>query len=134
MYTKSHRNTNRKIISSPTPIPAPLYGKPFTFSFQPRPSLLHSVSYDRGVYVDNHLDHKVLLDLGVLQTSLVGQELAGEEPPLAGHVNLLLLLQLLLELGDGVGHASRQAHILSWETQQGEVGLTQISKHAVRKL
>lgn len=134
MYTKPHRNTNRKIISSPTPIPAPLCGNPFTFSFQPQPSLFHSVSYDWGVHVDNHLDHKVLLDLGVLQTTLVGQELAGEEPPLAGHVNLLLLLQLLLELGNGVRHASCQTHILSWETQQGEVELTQISKHAVRKL
>lgn len=33
MYTKSHCNTNRKIISSSTPIPATLSGKLSTFPF-----------------------------------------------------------------------------------------------------
>lgn len=75
--------------------------------------MFSSVSYDQVVHVDNHLDHKVLLDLGVLQTGLVGQELPGEEPPLAGHVNLFVLFQLFLELGDGVRHARCQAHVLS---------------------
>lgn len=113
MYTKSHCNTNRKIISSSTPIPATPQWQTVPVFFRPRPSLFSSVSYDRVVHVDNHLDHKVLLDLGVLQTGLVGQELPGEEPPLAGHVNLFVLLQLFLELGDGVRHARRQAHVLS---------------------
>lgn len=72
-----------------------------------------SVGYDRRVSVDDHLDDKVLLDLGVLQASLVSQELSGEEPPLAGHLDFLLLLQLFLELGDGVGQAGCQTHILS---------------------
>lgn len=113
MYTKSHCNTNRKIISSSTPIPATPRWQTVPVFFRPRPSLFSSVSYDRVVHVDNHLDHKVLLDLGVLQTGLVGQELPGEEPPLAGHVNLFVLLQLFLELGDGVRHARCQAHVLS---------------------
>lgn len=91
MYTKFHCITNWERILSPTPIPAPLSGTSFIFA------LFHSsVSYDWRVHVDYYLDDKVLLDLGILQTGLVSQELPGKEPPLAGHVNFLLFFQLFL--------------------------------------
>lgn len=95
MYTKFHCSTNWNIqlqallLSLHRSLAHPLY-------------LLHLLSLclppqlAMRVQVDNHLDDKVLLDLGVLQTSLVGQELPGEEPPLAGHVNFFLFFQLFL--------------------------------------
>lgn len=113
MYTKFHCNTNLKTISSSTPIPAALSGTSFIFSSLRGPVSHSSVTFDRRVRINNHLDDKVLLDLGVLQTSLVSQELPRKEPPLAGHVNVFLFFQLLLELSDGVGHAGCQTHILS---------------------
>lgn len=42
--------------------------------------------------VHDDLDHKVLLDLGVLQAGLVREELSREEPALVGQVNVLLSL------------------------------------------
>lgn len=101
------------MISSPTPIPALLSGISLIFPLIHGAISHDSVSYDGSVHIDNHLDHKVLLDLGVLQTSLVRQELPRKEPPLAGHIDFFLFFQLLLELGDGVRHAGCQTHILS---------------------
>lgn len=46
--------------------------------------------------IDDDLDDKVLLDLGVLQPRLVCQQLPGEEPALVGGVDVVLGLQLLL--------------------------------------
>lgn len=65
------------------------------------------------VLVHDDLDHKVLLDLGVLQAGLVRKELSGEEPALVGQVNVLLSLQLLLQQADGVGHAGVQTQVFA---------------------
>lgn len=113
MYIKFHRSTMWKMISSPAPIRAPLSNMSAIFPSLSGAPTHFSVNYDGSVHVDNHLNHKVLLDLGVLQTSLVGQELPREEPPLAGHINVFLFFQLFLELCDGVGDAGCQAHVLS---------------------
>lgn len=96
MYRKSHCNTNSRMLSSPMSIPAPLSGTSFTFALL-RSLVSHSsVCYDRRVHVHDHLDHKVLLDLGVLQSGLVSQELPRKEPPLASNVDVFLFFQLLL--------------------------------------
>lgn len=96
MYTKLHCSANWKMISGPTPIPAPLSGMSLIFSPLHSPLSPSSVSYDLRVHIDNHLNDKVFLDLGVLKTSLVSQELPGKEPPLAGHVNFFPFFQLFL--------------------------------------
>lgn len=62
--------------------------------------------------VDDDLDDKVLLDLGVLQPCLVGEQLPGEEPALVGGVDVVLHLQLLLQQPDGVGHAGAEPQVL----------------------
>lgn len=62
--------------------------------------------------VDDDLDDKVLLDLGVLQPSLVGEQLPREEPALVGGVDVMLRLQLLLQQPDGVGHAGAEPQVL----------------------
>lgn len=66
-----------------------------------------------GLRVDNDLDDKVLLNLSVLQPRLVREQLPGEEPALVGSVNVVLGLQLLLQLPDGVGHAGAEAQVLA---------------------
>lgn len=64
-----------------------------------------------GLRVHDDLDDKVLLDLGVLEARLVCEELAGEEPALVGDVDVLLSLELLLQLPNGVGHAGAQPQV-----------------------
>lgn len=103
-------NTNWKNLS---PTPAPLW-------FVRDVSLLFSLSHNWCICIHNHLDHKVLLDLGVLQVSLVSQELPRKEPPLAGHVNVLLFLQLFLELANGICHAGGHMHVFSWEADMSK--------------
>lgn len=66
-----------------------------------------------SLWVDDDLDDKVLLDLGVLQPRLVREQLPGEEPTLVGSVNVVLGLKLLLELPDGVSHAGAEAQVLA---------------------
>lgn len=63
--------------------------------------------------VHDDLDHKVLLDLGVLQAGLVREELSREEPALVGQVNVLLSLKLFFQQADGVGHAGVQAQVFA---------------------
>lgn len=67
----------------------------------------------KGLRVDDDLDDKVLLDLGVLEPRLVREQLPGEEPALVCRVNVVLGLQLLLELPDGVGHAGTETQIFA---------------------
>lgn len=62
--------------------------------------------------VDDDLDDKVLLDLGVLQPRLVREQLPGEEPALVGGVDVVLCLQLLFQQPDGVGHAGAEPQVL----------------------
>lgn len=76
--------------SCPTPITELLSGTSFAFSSLCNPLSHFSVSYDWKIYIDNHLDDKVLLDLGILQTGFVSQELPGKEPPLADYVYVFL--------------------------------------------
>lgn len=52
-------NTNWKRTLSPTPTPVPLF---FVRDVSP----VHSLSHNWCVCIHYHLDHKVLLDLGVL--------------------------------------------------------------------
>lgn len=66
----------------------------------------------QGLWVDDDLDHKVLLDLGVLEPRLVRQQLPGEEPALVEEVDALLGLELLLQEAHGVGHAGAEAQVL----------------------
>lgn len=61
--------------------------------------------------VDDDLDDKVLLDLGILEPCLIREQLPREEPALVCRVDVVLGLQLLLELPDGVGHAGAEAQI-----------------------
>ena len=61
--------------------------------------------------VDDDLDDKVFLDLGVLQPRLVREQLAGEEPALVRGVDVLLGVELLLQLADGVRHAGAEAQV-----------------------
>ena len=67
----------------------------------------------RRLLVDDDLDDKVLLDLGFLQAALVLQHLAGEEPALVRGVDVLLRLQLLLQLADGVRHAGAETQVFA---------------------
>lgn len=66
-----------------------------------------------GLWVDDDLDDKVLLDLSVLQPRLVRKQLPGEEPTLVGGVNVVLDLQLFLELPYGVSHAGAEAQVFA---------------------
>lgn len=66
-----------------------------------------------GLWVDDDLDDKVLLDLSVLQPRLVREQLPGEEPALVGGVNVVLGLQLLLKLPYGVSHAGAEAQVFA---------------------
>lgn len=66
-----------------------------------------------GLWVDNDLDDKVLLNLSVLQPRLVRQQLPGEEPALVGSVDVVLGLKLLLKLPYGVGHAGAEAQVFA---------------------
>ncbi len=93
MYTKFHCSTNdfKHYSYSCTPLWHVLY-----IIFTSWPFSHSSVGYDWRVHIDDHLDDKVLLDLGVLQASLVSQQLPRKEPPLAGDVDFFLFLQLLL--------------------------------------
>lgn len=61
-----------------------------------------------GLWVDDDLDDKILLDLSVLQSRLVREQLPGEEPTLVGGVDVILGLQLLLQLTYGVSHAGAE--------------------------
>lgn len=89
----------------PAPVSEALSGTSFS-------DLHPSVGYDRRIYVDDHLDDIVLLDLGILEASLVRQKLPREEPPLADDLDVLLFFQLFLQQGDGVRQAGCQTHIL----------------------
>lgn len=66
-----------------------------------------------GLWVDDDLDDKVLLDLSVLQPRLVREQLPGEEPALVGGVNVVLGLQLLLKLPYGVSHTGAEAQVFA---------------------
>lgn len=68
-----------------------------------------------GLWVDDDLDDKVLLDLSVLQPRLVRKQLPGEEPTLVGGVNVVLGLQLFLKLPYGVSHAGAEAQVFACE-------------------
>lgn len=61
--------------------------------------------------VNDDLDDKVLLDLGVLEAGLIREQLPREEPALVCRVDVMLGLQLLLQLPDGVGHAGTEAQV-----------------------
>lgn len=65
------------------------------------------------LWVDDDLDHKVLLDLSVLKPCLVREQLPGEEPALVNGVDVFLGLQLLLQLAYGVNHADAETQVLS---------------------
>lgn len=67
----------------------------------------------KGLRVDDDLDDKVLLDLGILEPRLIREQLPREEPALVCRVNVVLGLQLLLELADRVGHAGAETQIFA---------------------
>lgn len=67
----------------------------------------------KGLRVDDDLDDKVLLDLGILEPRLIREQLPREEPALVCRVNVVLGLQLLLELPDRVGHAGAETQIFA---------------------
>lgn len=67
----------------------------------------------KGLRVDDDLNDKVLLDLGVLEPRLIREQLPGEEPALVCRVDIVLGLQLLLELPDRVAHASAETQIFA---------------------
>lgn len=67
----------------------------------------------KGLRVDNDLNDKVLLDLGVLEPRLIREQLPGEEPALVRRVDVVLGLQLLLQLPDGVGHAGAETQVFA---------------------
>lgn len=48
-----------------------------------------------------------------MQPRLVREQLPGEEPALAGCVNVVMGLQLLLKVPDGVSHAGAEAQIFA---------------------
>lgn len=65
------------------------------------------------LWVDDDLDHKVLLDLSVLESRLVREQLPREEPALVDGVDVFLGLELLLQLAYGVNHADAETQVLS---------------------
>lgn len=67
----------------------------------------------KGLWVDDDLDDKVLLDFGVLEPRLIREQLPREEPALVCRVNVVLGLQLLLELPDRVSHAGAETQIFA---------------------
>lgn len=67
----------------------------------------------KGLRVDDDLDDKVLLDLGILEPCLIREQLPREEPALVCRVNVVLGLQLLLQLPDRVGHAGAETQIFA---------------------
>lgn len=67
----------------------------------------------KGLRVDDDLDDKVLLDLGILEPCLIREQLPREEPALVCRVNVVLGLQLLLELPDCVGHVGAETQIFA---------------------
>ena len=63
--------------------------------------------------IDDDLDDKIFLDLGLLEPCAVCEQLPREEPSLPGWFNALLGVQLPLELPHRVGQAGAEPHVLA---------------------